>query len=76
MKWIKTSERLPEKSMQCLCYKKYIWNRRGVEGAFYQTEILAFNNVHNCWDNEDGDDYNCDIETVTHWMPLPEPPKE
>ena len=43
-----------------------------VEGN--QVCILCWNGFHNCWDDEDGDDYHCDPSGVTDWMPLPMPP--
>lgn len=69
MNWIKTSEILPERranvrysQVPCLVYF------RG------QITILQFNHEHQCWDDEDGDDYCCDIESVDFWMPLPSAP--
>jgi len=67
--WIKTSEKQPDKKenvrvsqVPCL--------------AFYKNEIrvLYFNHTHECWDNEDGDDFECRIEDVEYWMLLPEKP--
>lgn len=62
VKWISTKDRLPEK-----------------EG-----EVLAalFGRVYMCWylaatkqfESPSGAVWS--IDTVTHWMPLPEPPKE
>ena len=79
--WIATSEQLPPREenkrcsqVPCLCYKKYEWQRKETSGVYFQIQILQFNHEHECWDDEDGDDYNCSIETVTHWMPLPSPP--
>jgi hypothetical protein len=45
----------------------------------YQGEviILQWNCEHLCWDREDGDDFFCGIQDVTHWMLLPAaPPQE
>lgn len=64
MNWIKTSEQAPIKENQ------YLTVRRGY------IEILTFNEYYHNWDTEDGDDYECDLEAVSHWMPLPEKPKE
>ena len=67
--WIKTSEALPPRDMsaaysqvQCLAV---------IEN---QVRLLYFNHEHECWDDEDGDDYYCDIDRVSHWMPIPESP--
>ncbi len=69
MNWIKTKEKQPERQpnvrysqVPCLVY----YNG--------QVMILQFNHEHECWDDEDGDDYCCDIESVEYWMPLPTPP--
>lgn len=69
--WISTKDRLPEKSgkynyehVVCLVVRdRYV-------------TILSWNCEENCWDNESGDDYECDVLDVTHWQPLPSPPKE
>lgn len=63
--WISTEERLPEKPgkshyehVDCLVLKQgYI-------------EHLMWNCEHLCWDDEAGDDYNCDAMAVSHWMPM------
>jgi len=68
-KWIKTSDKLPDR----------------LEGVSYsqvaclvvndgEVKILVFNHEHLCWDGEDFDDYWCDINQVDYWMPLPELP--
>lgn len=79
--WISIKDGLPPREenghysqVPCLVNKRYQYVRNGKEGFYYQIQILIFNHAHECWDNEDGDDYNCDIENVTHWMPLPPPP--
>jgi len=74
MSWIKTSDRLPEKpgikryeQIPCLVVRA---GRRG------HVELLVWNCEHLCWDDSEGDDHDCDPYQVSHWMPLPEPPKE
>lgn len=74
MEWISVKDRLPETDGRCIVYKRYDWERGGTGGHFFVIEILSFNTHYQCWDDEDGDDYNCDIEKVTHWMPLPPAP--
>ncbi len=71
MNWVKTSERLPDRvpgasysQVPCL-----VWDTK-----FKEVRILVFNHDHECWDDEDGDDYECDIERCSHWMPLPQGP--
>ena len=64
-RWIPVTERLPEKNDQwvlCLC----------VSGAI---EVLKFDYTMWNWDAQYPG--RCYMENyVTHWMPLPEPPKE
>lgn len=62
--WIKVSDRLPETEQRVLIFSSY------------GRELVTYNPHENCWDDSDGDDYYRDIEWATHWMPLPEPPKE
>ena len=62
-RWIPVTERLPEREGRYLCVK-----RIGKSGAVYVTMM-------------NGDGYGFSMEhiyndDVTHWMPLPEPPKE
>lgn len=67
MNWIKTSEKLPEADTRVIAYKK---------DSYLKIHFLWYNKYHNCWDDEDADDFYCDIDQVSHWMPLPEPPKD
>ena len=68
--WIKVVDRLPEKdgnsTIWCLVFTK----RNGVC-------VHPFNEYHDCWDDSDGDDYFTPSTggDVTHWQPLPDPPK-
>lgn len=62
--WIPVTERLPEEGDRCLCNVKSF----AFPGSFYRT-ILRYSKVG----FHDGCVYE---EGVTHWMPLPEPPKE
>lgn len=43
----------------------------------YNGEILLrkWNCEHLVWDTEDGDDFFCKAEDITHWMPLPQRPE-
>ena len=61
-RWVPVTERLPDKGQKVLIY----WREAGepaIDTAFWQGEWAALH-----WTNM-GD-------KVTHWMPLPEPPKE
>ena len=63
-RWIPVTERLPEKGDKYLCIVKSCLFR----GANYQT-ILGY-------DRGGFHDGCICMEDVTHWMPLPEPPKD
>jgi hypothetical protein len=68
--WIDVNDRLPYKdgdsSVYCL-----------VNDTYDGVVVRPFNEAHECWDQEDGDDYYTDAKggKITHWKPLPEPPK-
>ena len=63
-KWIPVSERLPEHGQIVLCYLR-----------FDDMRILQWDNQFYWWlGYGKGDDWQ--KADVTHWMPLPEPPKE
>lgn len=71
MSWIKVEDGLPTKdgnsSIYCLVYDIY----NGIV-------VRPYNEYHKCWDDEDADDYYCDAVggKITHWMPIPDLPKE
>jgi hypothetical protein len=64
MEWISVKDRLPEKDFKVLCFysNQYI---DVLEYWYDEKEIPVFFNppLHS-------------VNDVTHWMPLPEPPKE
>ena len=63
-KWIPVTERLPELHTKVLCC--------GIKGGRFIAELGTWGHEnHLYWDKKDGK--GC--PTVTHWMPLPEPPK-
>lgn len=69
MEWISVKDRLPEgktNDIPCLVYDNYHRSR----------VVRIFNQRHECWDQEDGDDYYTDAVDgkITHWMELPTPP--
>jgi hypothetical protein len=76
-KWIPVTERLPELWQDCFVVvkMKYDWEadyEYNVDAGCYVGEngyIDAFN-TYNDWN--EGQEYI----HITHWMPLPEPPKE
>lgn len=69
--WVDVRERLPKEdgnnSIPCLCWDDYHKQKR----------VLCYNEYHNVWDQEDGDDVYTEAigGKVTHWQPLPAPPK-
>ena len=69
--WISVEERLPEKGQECVIYVDWVdvWDK-GSERFTYQ-EIGVFDGY---------DRFNhrahTELDRVTHWMPLPAPPKE
>jgi hypothetical protein len=44
--------------------------------TYWGVVVRPYNEAHNCWDGEDGDDYYTDAKggKITHWKPLPESP--
>ena len=76
-RWIPVAERLPELYQECfvLVKMKYEWEKDyeyNVDSGCYVGEhgYIGNFNTNNDW-NEGQDDIQ-----ITHWMPLPEPPKE
>lgn len=63
-KWIPVTERLPEMHTKVLCC--------GIRGGRFIAELTTWGNGNRIWDKRNG--RGC--PEVTHWMPLPEPPKE
>ena len=64
-RWIPVTERLPEDFQKVLVF----WQEHSepvIDTAFWMEESKSFNCSH--WERAG--------EKVTHWMPLPEPPKE
>lgn len=63
-RWIPCSERLPHDVSRCLvCRYDYVTKTRFIDILWFESGIW--------WDGSHGGDY-----AVTHWMPLPELPKE
>lgn len=62
MEWIKFSDQRPKDGERCLVCDKH----------FKDVYIMMYNGHHECWDDENGDDYYCDFDRIDYWMPLPE----
>ena len=67
-RWIPVSERLPEKSQQVLGALK------SSTGNYNLSRINRVTACDHDWEADGFEISNC--WTVTHWMPLPEPPQE
>jgi hypothetical protein len=66
-KWIPVAERLPEEFASTIVYRK--GNFGGHFSMLRYSHALGWH----FYDSEWGD---TTVDDVTHWMPLPEPPKE
>lgn len=71
MNWIKVSERLPEDGANVCFYNE---DRDSIFGGYFQKEGTAI--VPNNSFRENLDDWWFDEEKITHWMPLPDLPKD
>ncbi len=75
-RWIPVTERLPENGQRCLVYTTthqigcFAKNLEKVDKYDFRGE------KHHGWYYLDSEWGFCEILNVTHWMPLPEPPKE
>lgn len=68
MEWVSVKDRLPEQDEQCLCC--YRFRDEGMRFIGVLTYFAADNEPH--WQHEKG----VNGLRVTHWIPLPELPKE
>lgn len=68
-RWIPVSERLPEMDQPCLCYKETHGKAEYKLGTYFGAMLSG-----NCAAFKSMSHYG--VIGVTHWMPLPEPPKE
>ena len=65
--WLDIDDITPDDGQRVLT-----WNKR-----FEEVRIQVFNKLCECWDEEDGDDYEYDLDTniIQYWMPLPTKPE-
>ena len=78
--WISVKDRLPEEDGSYLVYSNSFGNRKSVKLRWFAKDaemagaydIAGQKNVWYLYDSECG---YISINSVTHWMPLPEPPK-
>ena len=72
--WISVNDRLPDVAGMYIVTACDEWCSHG-EGIWYDTVVVVAEYSGGCWNwNDNGTDYDID-DLVTHWMPLPEPPK-
>lgn len=72
--WISVEDRLPDVAGMYIVTACDEWCSHG-EGIWYDTVVVVAEYSGGCWNwNDNGTDYDID-DLVTHWMPLPEPPK-
>jgi len=73
MNWISVKDKLPEVHLDVLIYipwlKDHFDSSSYIVGYLEYDECIYFNNFQ---DNIE----RIDIKYISHWMPLPEPPKE
>ena len=79
-KWISAEDRLPEQTLRCLVYQKSPFKYEGlVSIATFTTSFRGLRgdpmNGKQVWYKYDYLCGDCVIDDITHWMPLPEPPK-
>lgn len=65
--WISVKDLLPESREDVLCVA--FWHEK------YQTQIGWYSSINNIWHIITPAGDKSEIE-VSHWMPLPEPPKQ
>lgn len=81
-KWISVEDRLPEEDLYCLVFRTFGYMRDGVVSlATYFPRYKGLSgdpmNTKQVWCKYSSEVGYYDIsDSVTHWMPLPEPPKE
>ena len=66
MKWISVKEKLPKKEGKYLIYTKNLTGYKPLEENIFIAIFYCNDWIFKYWEDND----------VTHWMPLPEPPKE
>ena len=81
-KWISVEDRLPEEDLHCLVFQTYSNKRDGyVSLATYFPRFKGLEgdpmNSKQAWCKYSSEYGYYDVsESVTHWMPMPKPPKE
>ena len=77
--WIPVTERLPEEDGSYLCFSQYCGSgwcavRGFAKDGRKKDEYDFQRRWKNVWYDYDSEYGYCVIDSITHWMPLPEPP--
>ena len=89
MKWISVKDKLPDKKGEYLCYIEAFEDSINYDGWYYYIDIVIFDKkiinteysdnriVHLLSEEKDFaiNRIGYESQKVTHWMPLPKPPK-
>jgi hypothetical protein len=80
-KWIPVSERLPDKDGTYICFNRGAYGKwtqavRFTKDARKFDEYTFKNKWKNQWLMYDSEYGYYAVDSITHWMPLPNPPKE
>lgn len=66
MEWISVRDRLPQQTRILMTYNDLVMEGEFAKGKFYHPSICAHVSGYCKCEEQEG---------ITHWMPLPEPPK-
>ena len=66
--WVSVTERLPEDGRWCIIFVT-------LKGTYCNQRIARYDG-EGIFTQHDGVEWNTKEDDITHWMPLPEPPKE
>ena len=77
--WISVKDRLPKKNGKYLCYTPCLISGIGIFSFAKNLKKVGINDFmfrKSGWYAYDSEQGYYEIFNITHWMPLPEPPKE
>ena len=78
-KWIPVSDRLPDKNDNYIVFLKYVKTitlmNFALDFVVHDEYGLPTKEKKSCFYYYDDDWENIEVPEVTHWMPIPEPPK-
>lgn len=73
--WIRTADKMPPVGQSVLIYRKIVY-KKGVDPIKGPIEHERDWITNGIWTGSRWTYYGYEAPDVTHWMPLPEPPKE